>query len=378
MPARGNRKPPVPVGDRGDRHSIEAHLVEFGEWMGVRGYSPRTIEDRTRRLRLVQVWLAERGVTRTAEVTKPMLDRYQRYLFHYRQPNGQPLTFLTQKGRLSPVRAFFKWATKTNRILFNPASELELPRVEHRLPRYVLTVEEVEATMCQPDLTDPLGVRDRAILEVLYSCGLRRSEVVRLRLFDVDAVRGSVFVDQGKNHKDRVVPIGERALAWLDRYVTQVRAGFVVEPDDGWLFLGLEGHPLSPASATTRVRRYLDGAGISKAGSCHLFRHTMATLMLEGGADIRFIQAILGHAELSTTQIYTHVSVAQLRAIHAATHPGSANKPSRDRELGDDETSGVEAARGELLDALDGEADHENGDESTTENDGQAEGREAS
>jgi len=325
----------------------------------VRGYSPRTIEDRVTKLRLVQVWLAERGVTRTAEVTKPMLDRYQRHLFHYRKRNGQPLTFLTQKGRLTPIRAFFKWATKTNRILFNPASELELPRVEHRLPKHVLTVAEVEAAMCQPDLTDPLGVRDRAILEVLYSCGIRRSEVVHLRLFDLDADRRSLFVDQGKGKKDRVIPIGERALAWCERYLIQVRPHFVVEPDDGWLFLGQDGYPLGPGGLTSRTRRYLDGAGITKGGSCHLFRHTMATLMLEGGADIRFIQAILGHSELSTTQIYTQVSIAQLRVIHDATHPGSRNQPSRDRQLDDTETGDPDEARAALFDALDDEAEHE-------------------
>lgn len=366
MPARGTKVARTPIGDPTDRHSIEAHLDEFAEWMGIRGYSPRTIDDRIRRLIWLQQWLSDRGVTRTAEVTKPMLDRYQRHLFHYRQPNGKPLTFLTQKGRLTPIRAFFKWATKTNRILFNPASELELPRVEHRLPKHVLTVAEVEAVMCQPDLTDPLGVRDRAILEILYSCGIRRSEVVSLRIYDLDVDRRSLFIDQAKGKKDRVVPVGDRALAWCERYLTEVRPHLVVEPDDGWLFLGQDGHPLGAGWLTTRVRRYLDSAAITKTGSCHLFRHTMATLMLEGGADIRFIQAILGHAELSTTQIYTRVSIAQLAAIHAATHPGSANQASRDRGLDPDEMTDVER-RSALLDALDHEADHEHPEDSTRE-----------
>ena len=178
-------------------------------------------------------WLVERGVTRTAEVTKPMLDRYQRWLFHYRKANGQPLTFLTQKGRLSPVRAFFAWATKTNRILYNPASELELPKVEHRLPKFVLNVGEVETVMSMPDLGDPLGVRDRAILEVFYSTGMRRTELANLRLFDVDVDRRAVHIRLGKGKKDRIVPIGERALVWVDRYLVDVRPRFAVEPDDG-------------------------------------------------------------------------------------------------------------------------------------------------
>lgn len=366
MPARGYRKPKAPIGDPNDPRSLERHLGEFMEWMGVHGYSPQTISTRQRSLGHLHVWLIERGVTRTAEVTKPMLDRYQRWLFHYRKANGQPLTFLTQKGRLSPVRAFFAWATKTNRILYNPASELELPRVEHRLPKHVLNIAEVETVMSQPDLGDPIGVRDRAILEVFYSTGVRRSELTNLRLFDIDVDRRAVHVRQGKGRKDRIVPIGERALVWVDRYLTDVRTRFAVEPDDGWLFLSHDGQPLSPAYLTMFVGRYVAAADLGKTGSCHLFRHTMATLMLEAGADIRFIQAILGHSELSTTQIYTRVSITQLRTIHDACHPGAHNDAARDPGFDDDEIAGLTDADLDdvagLLDALDDEAHHEQTD----------------
>lgn len=344
MPARGSRKPRAPIGDPTDVRSLERHLGEFYEWMGVHGYSPQTIESRRRALDRLHRWLVERGVCRTAEVTKPMLDRYQRWLFHYRKADGAPLTFLTQKGRLSPVRAFFSWAAKTNRILYNPASELELPRVEHRLPKHVLNVAEVEAVMSQPDLGDPLGVRDRAILEVFYSTGIRRSELASLRLFDLDVDRRALHVRQGKGRKDRVVPIGERALVWVDRYLVDVRPGFVVEPDEGWLFLSHDGQALAPPYLTTFVGRYVAAAGTGKTGSCHLFRHTMATLMLEAGADIRFIQAILGHSELSTTQVYTRVSITQLRTIHDACHPGATNAATRDPGFDDDETASLFAA----------------------------------
>lgn len=360
MPARGQRKARAPIGDPTDPRSLERHLGEFYEWMAVHGYSPQTIDSRRRALDRLHVWLVERGVTRTAEVTKPMLDRYQRWLFHYRKANGAPLTFLTQKGRLSPVRAFFAWATKTNRILYNPASELELPRVEHRLPKHVLNVGEVETVMSMPDLGDPLGVRDRAILEVFYSTGMRRSELAGLRLFDIDVDRRAVHIRLGKGKKDRIVPIGERALVWVDRYLVDVRPVFVVEPDDGWLFLSHDGQPLAPAYLTTFVGRYVAAAELGKTGSCHLFRHTMATLMLEAGADIRFIQAILGHSELSTTQIYTRVSITQLRTIHDACHPGARNQAARDPELDGDETglSDAELEAG-LWAALDAEADAE-------------------
>jgi integrase/recombinase XerD len=221
------------------------------------------------------------------------------------------------------VPAFFRWLTKTNRILFNPASELELPKIEHRLPRHVLTASEAEAVINKTDVRDHLGLRDRAILETLYSTGIRRMELIGLRLYDLDVERGTVMVRQGKGKKDRMIPIGERALAWIDKYVTDVRPSLVLEPDEGVVFLTNTGEPFTPNRLTQLVRDYVDKAKVGKRGACHLFCHTMATLMLEGGADVRFIQEMLGHVKLETTQIYTQVSIRKLKEIHTATHPGA-------------------------------------------------------
>jgi integrase/recombinase XerD len=261
----------------------------------------------------------ERGLTRPSEVTKPILERYQRWLFHRRKANGEPLSFQSQHDRISAVRSFFKHLARSNRILSNPASELELPRIPRRLPKHVLSVSEAERVLAQPDLDDPLGVRDRAIMETLYSTGIRRKEVAALAVFDVDADRGVVMVRQGKGGKERMVPIGERALGWIEKYRTQVRPQHATEPDPGTLFLTAWGEPLALMSLTDLVRRYVSRADIGKQGGCHLFRHTMATLMLEGGADVRHIQEMLGHASLETTQIYTQVSIRNLKAIHTAT-----------------------------------------------------------
>jgi len=134
-------------------------------------------------------------------------------------------------------------------------------------------------------------------------------------------------VRQGKGKKDRMIPIGSRALAWIDKYVLEVRPTLARQPDDGTLFLSNQGDTFSPNRLSQMVREYVDGAQLGKSGACHLFRHTMATLMLENGADIRFIQAMLGHAELSTTQIYTQVSIRKLKEIHSLTHPARLDKP---------------------------------------------------
>ena len=323
MPRRGDRKPKAVPEGADDSQGLHAWMQRYLDWLRVQNYSERTVENRQLYLGYFIAWCAERGIARPVEVTRPILERYQRMLFHYRKRSGNPLSFRSQHSRLVPVRAYFKWLTRQNVLLANPASELDLPRLEKRLPKHVLSAAEAEQVVNQADVDEDLGVRDRAILETLYSTGIRRMEVIGLRLFDLDVERGTIMVRQGKGKKDRMIPIGDRAVAWIDKYVTDVRPGLVMEPDDGTLFLTNTGDPFTPNRLTQLVRNYVDAAEIGKRGACHLFRHTMATIMLENGADIRFIQEMLGHAELSTTQIYTQVSIKKLKEIHTATHPSA-------------------------------------------------------
>jgi integrase/recombinase XerD len=161
------------------------------------------------------------------------------------------------------------------------------------------------------------------MLEVLYSTGIRRMELLKLKLYDVDQKNGLVSVREGKGKRDRVVPVGERALYWLDLYLTASRPKIVTRPDDPIVLLTAAGEPFTPNHLSWLARRYVRGAEIGKTGACHIFRHTMATLMLEGGADIRYIQAMLGRVRLDTTKIYTHVSIRMLKQIHSATHPAA-------------------------------------------------------
>lgn len=303
--------------------TLSVWLERFLEWLEARNYSPRTIETRRVNLQNFIHWCGERSLHHPNEITLPILERYQRYLFYYRKPNGEPLTFRTQATRLVPIKAFFKWLTRSHVILYNPASELELPRGEKRLPKAVMTVEEVEAVLMQADTSTAVGLRDRAIMEMFYATAIRRLELIELGVFDVDYGRNTLFIRQGKGKRDRMVPIGERARAWLDRYRDEARPELSTARDEGRLFLSTHGGPLTPKRLSGRVQHYVRKAGIGKAGSCHMFRHTAATLMLENGADIRFIQALLGHASLETTQVYTQVGINKLSDIHAATHPGA-------------------------------------------------------
>jgi integrase/recombinase XerD len=298
---------------------MEEHL----EWLLINNYSQDTADHARWSIADSIRWAEQRGIEHPMEVTRPILESYQRYLYYYRKGNGQPLTFRTQHSRLTPVRRWFRWLVRNNRILHNPASDLDLPRMEKRLPKTIFSADEVERVLILPDIATAVGLRDRAMLETFYSTGVRRKELVQLKLYNVDRERATLTIRQGKGKKDRMIPIGERALAWIEKYLREARPSLAVEPDDATLFLTQYGEPFHPDAMSNLARDYIAQANLGKSGSCHTFRHTMATLMLEGGADIRYIQQMLGHADLSTTEIYTHVAIRKLQQIHAATHPGA-------------------------------------------------------
>jgi len=184
--ARAKRSPVwQALADRSDPQALPAYVARYLEWLRVHNYAEPTVKNRELYLGYFVAWAGERGLRLAREITKPILERYQRSLYHHRKRNGEPLTFRGQHARLVPIRAFFKWLARQNYLLYNPASELELPRLEQRLPKHVLTKAEVEQVMARPDIGEPMGLRDRAILETFYSTGMRRSELMGLSLFDL-------------------------------------------------------------------------------------------------------------------------------------------------------------------------------------------------
>lgn len=318
-----------------DPLGIGRYLPAFIEYTAMIGCSEQTADKRDRVVSRFILWCDERDLMAPQEITKPILERYQRHLFYYRKhKTGEPLTFGTQVALLVPVKAFFKWLTQHNHILYNPASELNLPKVPQRLPRTVLSIEQIEQILNQPDTDTPQGLRDRAIMETLYSTGIRRMEAAQLKIYDVDDKRRVMLVREGKGKRDRYVPIGERALSWIARYQEQSRPQLAINNDDGTLFLNEFGEAYESGTLGYRVKKYMQQSGLKVTGSCHLFRHAMATHMLENGADVRFIQAMLGHVNLNTTEIYTHVAINKLTEIHTATHPAKL-----EREVPQDEVS---------------------------------------
>ena len=315
---------------------LEKHLED----LRLKNYSGYTIKGRRVHINFFLDWANERGITEPVEVTRTVLERYQKHVFDYRKSNGEPLGFSGQHDRIVPLRVWFRWMARHHHILHNPASEIELPRTPQRLPKAVLTAAEAERVMLETKIADVLGLRDRAILETFYSTGMRRLELATLKLWDLDLERGTATIRLGKGKKDRFIPLGDRCAVWIAKYLAESRVKLVSEPDDKTVFLSNAGEPFSLDHLSDLVRTYVDASGIGKRGACHLFRHTMATLMLEGGADIRFIQAMLGHADLKTTQIYTHVAIRQLQEIHRATHPAKLEREKKELldRLADDES----------------------------------------
>ena len=322
------KQPLTPVGDPDDPRGFWYLLQQNLVWLRVHNYSEATIATREKYIRMFLRWTVQRELRYPTQVTKPILESFQRHLFHHRKADGQPLAWSSQISHLREVRQFFEYLAKENHIPFNPAASLELPKQPQSLPKAVLSADEAELILQQPDTTTPLGLRDRAILETFYSTGIRRMEVVNLNLEHLDAARHVLMVRRGKGQKDRFVPIGPRALLWIARYVEHAREKLLVDLKYPALFVTARGDRLDPDSLTEYARRYIKASGVNKPGACHIFRHSMATLMLENGADIRYIQAILGHSSLNTTQIYTRTSLKKLLEIHRNTHP--AERPDED------------------------------------------------
>jgi integrase/recombinase XerD len=305
--------------------AIARHLVH----LRTVGYTPATLAGRAWQLGLFRQWAEERGASGLADVTPALVARWQRHLAQQRKADGQPLTTRTQRTRLMALRVFGRWVAR-EQLGADPVASLVMPRVGQVLPKAWLSAAQVETILALPQLAGRRpapGLRDRAILETLYSTGLRRMELIQLTAADVDFAGGSVFVRQGKGRKDRVIPIGERALAWVAKYLVEARPKLAAEAEIGALFVTERGLPFTAKHLSALVTRYVAASGVGKPGSCHLFRHTCATLMLEHGADIRHVQEQLGHACLQTTQIYTHVSIRKLKEVHAATHPGALLSP---------------------------------------------------
>jgi integrase/recombinase XerD len=237
------------------------------------------------------------------------------------------LMFLLRQGRatstvarrLAAIKGFYQFLLREGCIVKDPSENLSAPSLERRLPK-VMSLAEIERLLAQPDPSTPLGLRDKAMLEVLYATGLRVTELVDLNMNDVDLLEGFVRC-MGKGSKERVVPMGEIAVLSLKAYLEQGRSELVTDLEEQALFVNQEGARMSRQSVWKLVKKYARQAEIRKEVTPHTIRHSFATHLLEHGADIRAVQEMLGHADISTTQIYIHVTKDRLKEVYAKSHP---------------------------------------------------------
>jgi integrase/recombinase XerD len=315
-----------PKDDGFDRSSPDTLASLIDQWqtrLSERNYSDRTLDAHKWALKTFLTWSEERDLRRPSEITKLILESFQSWLFRYRKPNGKPLAVGTQRARLGTIQRFFAHLCKSNHLPANPAADLDLPRKEQRRLPKGLSKDELAHLMNVPDIRDPLGIRDRAMLETLYATGARRSELTNLDLSDLDPSCQTLLIRKGKGDKDRLLPIGKTALHWLQKYLESTRPKLLLEVGEQALFLSGYGERFSPGYLGNWVAKTIKTAGITKPGSCHLLRHSCATHMHENGADIRVIQQLLGHARLDTTSIYTAVAITHLKEVYQRTHPAA-------------------------------------------------------
>lgn len=292
-------------------------LVErFQDYLSVeRGVSARTHEAYTRDVCRMAAFAKGRGATAPSDLGTRIL---RDYIYHLKDIGLAPASI---RRNVSAMRSYFRFLVGEGHVVRDPTERLETPRRWRTLPQ-VLTVGEVERLLAVPSLDDSMAFRDRAMLELAYAAGLRVSEWISLGVKDV------LFEEQlvrvfGKGSKERLVPMGRKALAAIAIYVRELRPRLEHGAGRGALFLNARGEPLSRMGAWKILRKHVKQAGIAKRVTPHTLRHSFATHLLEGGADLRAVQEMLGHADISTTQIYTHVDREYLRSVHRQFHPRS-------------------------------------------------------
>lgn len=242
--------------------------------------------------------------------------RIEDFLFSMRDGEVAPTTIARA---ISSLKAFYQYLMSEGRVSIDPTANVDGPKFLRRLPQ-VLSPEEVFAILESPDLSKPLGLRDRAMLEFMYATGARVSEILNVRIADLDIEEALVRI-LGKGSKERIVPVGEVAITFVKKYLEEVRPRLTAATRSERLFLSVHGDKMSRSALWKMVKRYTVRANLGKRVTPHTFRHSFATHLLEGGADLVVVQELLGHADISTTQIYTHVDREYLREVHRTCHP---------------------------------------------------------
>jgi len=292
---------------------MHALLNSYLEYLSVeRGLAKNTIEAYRRDLANFITFLRSKNSDINSVSTTMIIS----YLLQM-QKSGKASSSISRA--CAAIRSFYQFLLKENIIKEDPTGNLDAPRLEHRLPK-VLTVQEVDRLLLQPNTRDPLGIRDRSILELMYSTGIRVSELISLHIDNVNLEAGFLRCI-GKGSKERIIPVAAIALEYLKLYMSDARQKLLGGKESKVLFVNRQGDALTRQSVWKIIKKYSKKAGITKMITPHTLRHSFATHLLENGADLRAVQEMLGHADISTTQIYTHLTRSRIKEVYDNTHP---------------------------------------------------------
>lgn len=307
-------------------NNINTLSEQFIKYMKARNLSEKTLEIRRHGLDIFFEYLVRQEITTIDSITRDVIQAFQIELYQSINRNGKPNSVSYQNNMLRSVVLFFRFLKQNDYIISDPARGMQYAKEPKALPRSLLTPSEARKIIHAPDTKSVIGYRDRTILEILYSTGIRKQEINNLTLADADYNDGFLRINEGKGKKDRIVPLGRIACRYLENYIKSVRPELIKDPYNNHLFLSLRGNGLSRNVVWKLVKKYAQKAKIKKNVFPHTFRHSCATSMLRNKADLRAIQELLGHASLESTQIYTHLSITDLKDIHRRCHPREKDK----------------------------------------------------
>ena len=300
--------------------TLKEALTAYLQHLHTLGRSLYTIKNTRSALRGLLAFLEEQHLSTVEELQADVLEEYQQDLAFQVTAKGKLLALRTQGQKMMTVKSFTKFLKDKDYLLHDPGAKLKLPRKPKRLPKVILSAKDVKKLIEAPDTHTNRGYRNRIIIEILYDTAIRRSELAQIKINDLDLNAGFIRI-QGKGDKDRVVPLSERVCELVRNYLLAVRPCLIRDNDDGYLLLNRWGKKMDPNAVWAVVKRCTYLASLRKNVSTHTLRHTCATHMLKNGAPVRHLQEMLGHESLESTQLYTHVTINDLKEIHRKYHP---------------------------------------------------------
>jgi integrase/recombinase XerD len=302
--------------------TINQLIPRYLEELKILNRSPLTIRNVRNALKQMVLFLESEGVVDLDQLGRSALDLYQEELTYRLTVKGKHLSARTREKYLCSIRGFTTYLYDQDYLTVDLSKTIKLPRQPKRLPKVILDTFEIKKILAAPNMQTNDGYRNRIILEILYDTGIRAAEMAAIKTNDLDLVNGYLAIRSGKGEKDRVVPVNSRVCKIINTYLLMVRYVMIRGKDKGYLVLNRWGTKMTPTAVLAIVKRCTELSGIKKNVTTHTFRHTCATHMLKNGAPIRHIQELLGHESLESTQIYTKVTINDLKEIHAKYHPG--------------------------------------------------------